>query len=330
MELLGALLLILVTGFYAGTETALYRAHWVRLATWQKSKISGSGLSLKLLHWRDSSVIATLVGTNLSSVFASMLVSRFCVEHFGPAYAGIGVAVLVALTLLFGEYLPKAYANAWPNRWLRIAAWPLAISLLLFSPGVMLLRLILGLIRGSRLVSRPRLLPTRQEFLSALRQRECDISSQSSNSSYLVSRLAARLFRSSATRVSEVAIPLNLVRSLPHDASRENALRLVREYGFSRIPVYRRNRADIIGVILARDLLEYAPASPTQLSPPAGLRIRKIQRLAAETRIMEAMERMQRRAEHIAAVVNSSGRVTGIVTLEDILEELVGEIRSED
>lgn len=328
MELLGALLLIFVTGFYAGTETALYRAHWVRLATWQKSKISGSGLGLKLLDWRDSSVIATLVGTNLSSVFASMLVSRFCVEHFGPAYAGIGVAVLVALTLLFGEYLPKAYANAWPNRWLRIASWPLAISLLLFSPGVILLRLLLGLLRGSRLVSRPRLLPTRQDFLSALRQRECDISSRTSTGSYLVSRLAARLFRSSATRVSEVAIPLNLVRSLPHDASREDALRLVREYGFSRIPVYRRNRADIIGVILARDLLEYAPES--QFSHPTELRIRKIQRLSADTRIMEAMERMQRRAEHIAAVVNSSGRITGIVTLEDILEELVGEIRSED
>lgn len=313
MELLIALLLVFGTGFFAGSETAVYRAQWVRLATWQKRKVSGSGLGLKLLAHNEACVVAALVGTNLCGVFASMLVSRFCAEHLGLAYAGVGVVVLVALTLVFGEYLPKAYATAWPNRWLRLASWPLAFFLVVFAPAVFLLVLLSRLFGKRRASTQERLILTRQDFLSALRQREPAPGRS-------VSGLAARLFRSSATRVSEASIPLRLVRSVPDTVTEEELLALVREYGFSRVPVYRQTKDNIVGVILARDLL----------SSRTGPIVRSIERLPAETRIMEALERMQRRAEHMAAVTDRNGRVTGMVTLEDILEELVGEIRSED
>jgi CBS domain containing-hemolysin-like protein len=95
-------------------------------------------------------------------------------------------------------------------------------------------------------------------------------------------------------------------------------LAVVREHGYSRIPVYQGDIANIAGVIVVKDLL----------SAPAW-RVRKIPRVSEGDRTMEVLRLMQRHGEHLAVVENADHRVTGIVTLEDLLEELVGEIRSE-
>jgi CBS domain containing-hemolysin-like protein len=94
---------------------------------------------------------------------------------------------------------------------------------------------------------------------------------------------------------------------------------VVEEHGFSRIPVFRGERSNIVGVVFAKDLLGGDP-------PP----VRRIERFSEEARAIEVLNRMQRVGGHIAVVVDAEGRTEGIVTLEDILEELVGEIRSED
>jgi len=317
MDLIIGALLILASGFYSGSETAIYRAHWVRLTTWQSRRVSGSRLGLRLLTWREPTVVATLVGTNLASVFAAILFSRFCVEHFGPGYAALAVVVVVALNLVFGEFLPKAYANVWPNRWLRHSSWPLAVSMALFSPVVLVLEGVARVFATPLAKARQKLSPTRQDFLSALRQRERTTNGQSNGQS--VSVLAARLFRFSGMRVAEAQIPIAQVRSVPEDAGLYEVLAVIERYGFSRIPVYREREDNIVGAILAKDLL----AAPTH-------RVRPLIRVPGDTRAMEELGRMQRRGEHMATVVDRRGRVTGIVTLEDILEELVGEIRSED
>jgi CBS domain containing-hemolysin-like protein len=295
----------------------VYRAHWVRLTTWQSHRISGSRLGLRLLVWREPTVVATLVGTNLASVFAAVLFSRFCVEHFGSAYAAVAIVVVVALTLVFGEFLPKAYANARPNQWLRRSSWPLAASLVLFAPAVLVLEGIARVFATPLAPARQTFSLTRQDFLSALRQRERTAADKPAGQP--ISSLAARLFRFSRMKVSEAQIPIEQVQSVPEDASLTEILSVIERHGFSRIPVYRGQRENVVGAILAKDIL----AAPVH-------RVRRLERVAGDTRVMEELGRMQRRGEHMAAVVDKRERVTGIVTLEDILEELVGEIRSED
>ena len=119
-------------------------------------------------------------------------------------------------------------------------------------------------------------------------------------------------------KVSEVRIPLVQVKAVPHNAGLNDVLAVIKEYGFSRIPVYQGDVANITGVIVAKDLL----------SAPAW-RVRKIPRVAEGDRTMEVLRLMQRHGQHLAVVEDSDHRVTGIVSLEDLLEELVGEIRSE-
>jgi CBS domain containing-hemolysin-like protein len=316
MELVAGFALILATGFFAGSETAIYRANWIRLTNWVERNIAGAHMALRVLDGRETAVIVTLVGTNLSVVFATELFSRFFEHRFGPAFASIAVVLVVGLTLVLGEYLPKAVAQAFPDRWLRRAALPVVVSRYTFAPAVFLLSRIARLFAAPLGGSGRRFTLTREDFLAALRQR--DRESVARAPVHQVGRLVARLFRFSGMKVGEVRIPLKEVKSVPQDAGLTDILAVISSRGFSRIPVYSDTPENITGVIVVKDLL----SAPTH-------RIRRISRVPVGARAMEVLRQLQHRGEHLAVVEDDSGRTTGIVSLEDLLEELIGEIRSE-
>jgi len=313
MELLVGFLLILAAGFFSGSETAVYRANWIRVTNWASHNIPGAKAALQLLNRREATVVVTLVGTNLSVVFATMLFSRFFETRYGPASASVAIVLVIVLTIILGDYVPKVIAQAFPDRWLRQTVLPLSVSRAVFAPAVLVLSGIARLLAGRADGAGPRFTLTRQDFLAALRKRDAE-----SGSPQVVTNMVARLFRFSAMRVSEASIPLAQVRAVPHNAGLNDVLAVIRDHGFSRIPVYQGDVANMTGVIVAKDLL----------SAPAW-RIRKIPRVAENDRAMEVLRLMQHRGEHLAVVENLNHRVTGIVSLEDLLEELVGEIRSE-
>lgn len=313
MELLATLILILGTGFYAGSETALYRANWVRLVNWINRRLAGASLALRCLDNRDRYLVTTIVGTNLCSVFASTIASRLFAATFGTASAPVAIVLVVVLTLVFGEYLPKALAQAVPDRWLRSAGLVLNISRILFAPAVFGLTAISRLLLPRSAHRRRSFTLTHQDFLAALRRR-----GERTHSGRQIAGLVERLFRFSNTRVGELAIPLHRICSVPHDAGLSAILETIRKHGYSRLPVYEGTPDNIIGVILAKDML----AAPT-------FRIRRARRSNSDARAMDVLRELQRHGEHLTLLVDSSDRITGLITLEDLLEELIGEIRSE-
>jgi CBS domain containing-hemolysin-like protein len=313
MDLLFGLVLILATGFFAGSETAVYRANWIRLTNWAGRNIAGAGQALHLLDRRETTVVVTVVGTNLCEVFATELVSHFFTGLLGPAATTLAVALVIVLTLVLGEYVPKAVAQAYPDRWLKRAALPLSVCRGLFAPAVFMLSGIARVLAGPVARTGQRSTLTRHDFLAAMQKRDAE-----SDSARLVTRMVARLFRFSAMKVADARIPLAQVKAVPHDAGLTEVLATINRHGFSRIPVYQGDATNITGVIVAKDLL----------SAPAW-RVRRIQRVSEGDRAMEVLRRMQHYGEHLAVVEDSRHQVTGIVSLEDLLEELVGEIRSE-
>jgi putative hemolysin len=313
MELLFGLVLILAAGFYAGSETAVYRANWIRLTNWATHNVPGARRALEFLDRRERTVVVTLVGTNVCVVFATELFSHFFEGRYGPASATAAVVIVVTLTIILGEYVPKAIAQAFPDRWLRQTVLPLSISRVVFAPAVFVLSGIARLLAAPVTGDGQRFTLTRQDFLAALQKRDAGL-----GSTPLVTNMVTRLFRFSGMKVSEVSIPLTQVKAVPHNAGLNDVLAVVTEHGFSRIPVYQGDVANIIGVIVVKDLL----------SAPAW-RVRKIPRVNEGDRTMEVLRLMQRHGQHLAVVENSEHKVTGIVSLEDLLEELVGEIRSE-
>jgi putative hemolysin len=316
MDLLLGTVLILATGFYSGSESAVYRANWIRLRHWAGRSVPGARGALGLLERRDTTVVVTLVGTNLCVVFATEAYSHFFEATFGPAFTAAAAAIVVILTLILGEYVPKAIAQAYPDRWLRTTAVPITVSRFLFAPATLLLTGISRLAPGSRSSPGAALALTRQDVLTAMSRRESDAGA--APSTRLVASFANRLFRFSAMKVSEVSIPIEQVKVVPHDAGLNDILAVINEHGFSRIPVYQGTIQNITGVIVAKDLLA-APA----------WRVRKMERVKADARAMDVLRQMQRKGQHLAVVVDEADKVAGIVSLEDLLEELVGEIRSE-
>lgn len=312
MELFAGLILIVITGFYAGSETALYRANWVRLTNWVRaatregmkgqSRASGARQALAALTRREVTLVTILLGTNLASVFATLLFERYFVNQFGVQWTPVAVVLVVILTLVLGDYIPKALAQAMPNRWLRGGAWLLNVSRVIFAPATGILSRVLP---GSAHVDLKR-----EEFLQVFAQRE---------QRPLTTNMAARLFRFSRMKVFEAAIPLEQVRSVPADAGVNEVLALLKESGYSRIPVYQDRKDNIVGVAVVKDL-----------ALGKGVRIRPVARVDKETRAMAVLRRMQEAGEQLMVVMESPGRTLGIVTLEDLVEELVGEIRSED
>jgi CBS domain containing-hemolysin-like protein len=313
MDLLVGFFLILAAGFFSGSETAVYRANWVRLTNWASRNITGAKRALQFLDRRETTVVTTLVGTNLCVVFATVLFSHFFEARYGPASATVAVILVVALTIILGEYVPKAIAQAFPDRWLQRTVLPLSVSRVVFAPAVFVLSGVARLLAAPVAGTGQRFTLTRQDFLAAMQRRDTE-----SDSPRMVTSIVSRLFRFSAMRVSEISIPLAQVKAVPHDAGLNEALAVIGAHGYSRIPVYQGDVANITGVIVAKDLL----------SAPAW-RVRKIPRVSENDRAMEVLRNMQRHGQHLAVVENVDHRVTGIVTLEDLIEELVGEIRSE-
>jgi len=309
MELLAGFLLILIAGFFSGSETAIYRANWIRLVTWQNRHLAGAAGALRVLKNRAASIAAMLIGTNLSTVFATILWTRYFADQFGPAYVPIAVTSVVLLTLLFGDYLPKAVAQAIPDRWLRRAELVINASRIAFAPALFVLGRIDRFLLPVRRSRRDFLL-TKRDLILALDRHTLDTRLN-------LARLVERLFRFSTMKVREVAIPIEQVKSVPA-AGLNEVLAIISRSGYSRIPVYLTTPDNIIGVIVAKDLL-FAPA----------YRVRKVNRVRADTRPMDVLRTMQRTGEHLAVVTDAADRAIGIVTLEDLLEELVGEIRSE-
>ncbi|HTW92076.1 MAG TPA: CNNM domain-containing protein [bacterium] len=313
MELLFGFVLILATGFFAGSETAVYRANWIRLTNWASHNLPGAKSALQFLDRRESTVVVTLVGTSFCVVFATELFSHFFERQFGPASATAAVVIVVVLTIIIGDYVPKAVAQAFPDRWLQRAVLPLSVSRLVFAPAVLVLSGIARLLAAPVAGTGQRFPLTRQDFLAAMQRRDTE-----SGSPRTVTNIVSRLFRFSAMKVAEVRIPLGQVKAVPHTAGLNEVLAVISQFGYSRIPVYQGDLANITGVIVAKDLL----------SAPAW-RVRKIPRVNETDRAMEVLRMMQRRGEHLAAVESVDHQVTGIVSLEDLIEELVGEIRSE-
>ncbi len=308
MELVGIILLLLASASFSGSETALYRANWIRITNWAERGRAGARTALAVLDRQDRTVITILIGNNLVNNFISILVSRFFVLAVGPGMTPVAVAITVVTMFIFGEYLPKSLARAFPSPWLCRAALPIEILRHVFYPFVVLfwyMSRVLGPRRHNR-----RLTLTREDYIAAFTRR--------GGGAHRNARLAARLFEFTQMKVGEVEIPIDTVKSVPLDAGINDVMAVTKEFGYSRLPVYSGTPENLTGVLVVKDLL----SAPTR-------RIRRISRVSRDSRALAVLRQMQRRGEHLAAVVDEADTVTGIVSLEDLLEELVGEIRSE-
>ncbi|PYO26086.1 MAG: hypothetical protein DMD85_01135 [Candidatus Rokuibacteriota bacterium] len=242
-----------------------------------------------------------------------------------PVLGGMApIVVTVLLTpvmLVLGEIIPKAISREWATSLILRLYRPLIWAAVLLVPFVSFANFVVGAILrtfGTR-QGDLRAFVSREELkaLLAMEPGEAEVTTQEAE-------MIDKIFDLGDTTVREIMVPLVEVAMLPETATTDDAIALVQRRGFSRIPIYRQRETNIVGVVGAMDILARGGevARLTDLMRPPVY-------VPETKRIDDLLREMQRARNHMAVVVDEYGGSTGVVTLEDILEEIVGEIHDE-
>jgi putative hemolysin len=315
--------LILMAGFLAMAETSLTRTSRVKALSLVEEKRRGAAALLRLVEQPERFLNPVLLLVLLCHLVAATLVGILSEDLFGPWGVVAAVAFEVVIIFVLAEALPKTYAVQHAEGAALLVA-PV-VSLIVRIPGVRpLTRGLIGLsnvlIPGRGLEKGP--FVSEEELLAM-----ADVAVEEDVIEREERQLIHSIIEFGDTVVREVMVPRPDMVAVEARASVSDALELVMSAGYSRIPVYEQGIDDIAGILYAKDLMKAvregrAEEQVRDLARPA--------RFVPETkRVAELMPEMQKSKTHMAIVVDEHGGTAGIVTLEDLLEELVGEIVDE-
>jgi CBS domain containing-hemolysin-like protein len=242
-----------------------------------------------------------------------------------PVLGGMApIVVTILLTpvmLVVGEIIPKAVAREWATSLILRLYRPLTWAAMLLVPFVLFANVVVGAVLrafGAR-QGDMRAFVSREELkaLLQLEPGEADVTT-------IEAQLIDKIFDLGDTTVREVMVPLVEVAMLPDTSTPRDAVTFIMERGFSRVPIYRQRETNVVGVVGAKDILIRGAAvrALDELKRPPYY-------VPETKRIDDLLREMQRNRTHMAVVVDEYGGATGVVTLEDILEQIVGEIQDE-
>jgi putative hemolysin len=316
-------ILFLVSVFFSATETALFALRRVDLLKWKAEGNQLAGVIGKMLESPSRLISTIFIGNefanvSLSSVLAALLISML------PSYGEIAALVAGTLAILIGDITSKCIV--WPRAksFSLLAARPFLLFSRIVGPLRYLMEKvadgILLVLGGGKVVSGKSGL-TEREFRFLV-----DVGGENGTLDPGERELIHNIFEMTDQRAGEIMTPLADVFMVPVDIPREQLLAQSRKYGYSRIPVYRGDRKEVIGILYLKDLLRPVPeggdASLSGLLRPPFV-------VPTSKKLPLLLREFQRMKVHLALVVDEFGNIVGIVTLEDVLEELFGEIREE-
>ncbi len=323
MELASLAVLIGLSGFFSGLEVALVGTRMSKVTQLYEENRKGAMALHKLKSnpgWMMSSVN---LGNNLVNVGASALATSVALRLFGDDGLGIAVGIMTFLILVFGEITPKTYCNANATRIaLRFAPVLLWFSYVLYPVVKMFEYVTRGVVRltGSSDMPPP---ITEEEIKGVIDQGLAEKALEQDER-----ELVHGALEFDDTVIRSVMTPRTRMLSLPAKMLLFEALPLINQHGHSRIPVYHDSRDNIVGFIHVRDVLKKLENDEGKMST-----LQQIARdpvFASQEKLVSALlKEMKGRKTHMAIVIDEHGGVEGLVTLEDLLEEIVGEIEDE-
>lgn len=326
---LALFVLVCVSAFFSGTEVAMFSLRRVDRQQLVRSGRKLDALIIRLLA-RPRRLIATvLIGNETVNVSVSAVMAALVPQLF-PGRGDVEVALLATffalpLLLFFGEITPKTVAIKTSLGWSRMAARPIHLFGLVVTPVRAVVRFIADLVLrpfgGSTFTAMPHDL-SEEEFKHLV-----DAGSAEGALDAHERRLIHRVFEFGDKTVGQVMMPREKIFALSYDLPASRLIKEVADRGYSRVPIFQRSLDNIRGVLYAKDLV----LQGTGLSPSRRLGDLLHEPLFVPRTIpIERLFRIfKHRKTHLALVVNEYGKLVGLVTMEDLLEELFGEIRDE-
>jgi putative hemolysin len=321
--------LLVASAFFSGSETSLFSLSRVQRERMARSARPVDRTIVRLLADPRRLIATILLGNELVNITFSSL-STSVVGRLAPGWGRLAVILLttlisVPLILVFGEITPKSVALAVAERWARISARLLGLFAVLVTPIRIVVHGVAGgvvrLLGGGASAPPPRALGE-AEFKALV-----DVGSEEGTLEAAERRLIHNVFAFGDRTVADLMTQVRRVFALSYDLPIARLAQEIARAGFSRVPIFRRRKEDIVGIVYAKDLVGFSAGGlagrglKDLLRPPVYVpKTTKCDRLFRE---------FQRRRTHLALVVDEYGRLVGLVTMEDLLEELFGEIRDE-
>jgi len=313
-------LLLLLKGFFSGSEIALVNSDKVKLTARANQGDRGSKEVLELFKTPDVMLGTTLVGTNIATVALTTIVTLLFVGAFGDKGEFIAFLIFTPILLILGEIVPKSIFQQKSDQVAPLAIFPLKIFSFIFYPIIFVFSRIarfLARLMGSGKVEQ-NFFMTREQIRSVVEMTE----RTSSVDAFDRGRIR-RVIRFGDTTVGEAMIPIAEVTTINQNRGILRAIATVRRKGFNRLPVYKGNMSNIIGIatLTTWDLMnrETADKKLEEFVRPA-------QYVLQFQTIDELLPILRQREDHMAIVVDEFGSAIGIITMEDIVEEVVGDI----
>lgn len=324
--------LLLLSGFFSGSETALTATSRARIHQLARGGDKRAERTDKLIHDRERLIGAILLGNNLVNILASALATSLFLSLFGDAGVAYATLVMTALVVVFAEVLPKTYAISDPESSALRVTPIIRVIVKLFAPVVSFVQM---LVRGTLKlfgidVEDVEVLSAMDEIRGAI-----DLHHKEGRVKKRYRDMLGSILDLRDVDVEEVMVHRRSIVMIDADSPPDSIVRQVMDSPYTRLPLFKGDPENIIGVLHAKDVLRVLVGDPGALKDDASVHA-KLLEIAAEpwfvpesTNLLEQLEAFRRRHAHFALVVDEYGALMGLITLEDILEEIVGDISDE-
>ena len=327
LNVLILVILILLSGFFSAAEAALsaYRSNYLEKLDEEKHPKTYAVLK-RWLKEPNNMLTGIVIGNNIVNILASSIATIVIVNHFGKGGSAVALAtaIMTILILIFGEITPKLMAR---NNSAKIAE---SVSVIIYVLSILLTPAVYILIFISRLVGRilginmtsPELMITEEDIISYVNVGNAEGIIEEDEKEMIHSIVTL-----GETNAKEVMTPRTSMLAFEGNKTINEVWDEILENGFSRIPVYNETLDDIIGILYVKDLMEHIKNGDLNL--PISEFVRSPYYVPETKSIIEILKEFRTLKVHIAMVLDEYGGVVGLVTIEDLIEEIVGEIRDE-
>ncbi|MFW6038462.1 MAG: CNNM domain-containing protein [Candidatus Saliniplasma sp.] len=312
--------LVYLSGRFSGSETALTSLSKVDLAHMRVDNKKNAEIIYKLKSNMDKTIITILIGNNLVNVTASAIATVMAYDLIGSWGVSLTVGILTMVLLIFGEITPKGFAIKNNKHFSIINAKMIYYLSIILNPLILLLDMtsdfLIDLFGGKTKDEDIQVTESDVRKLASILEREGVIKE-------IEKDILHQVFWFGDVKVKDVKVPKEDTFVIDEKLSIEEGKEFIKEHGFTRIPVTKHESNEVIGILYSKDLLSISGAQIGDFIGEEPFYV------SNEDEITDVFEIMRRNRIHMAIVVNEKGKFDGVITLEDILEELLGEIYDE-
>ena len=322
IQLITIFILLAMSAFFSSSETALTTVSAIRLKSLADNGNKNAKLVLKLKENPDKMLSAILIGNNIVNIAASSLTTILVQSKWGDWAISIGSGVLTLLVLIFGEITPKTAATGYADKLSLIVAKPIWIITKVLTPVIVIINFLASCImKLFRLDINAKESTFTEEELRTI----MDVSHEEGVIEEEEREMINNVFDFGEAEAKEIMIPRIDMCMINVEATYDEILEIFKENRYTRLPVYQDSTDNVIGIINIKDLIFYRSGDEFNIHNY----LRDVYYTYEYKKLSELMTEMRKDSVNITIVLDEYGAAVGLITIEDLLEEIVGDIRDE-